>query len=144
MWRELIQSLEPAAAFFPPATAIDIAEVETALEVTLPDDLRSLLSESNGVSGMYDLPIIWSTDTLQARNREMRLTPHFREMYMSFDSLLFFTDAGNGDLFAFRILQGAWGRQDIFVWGHEDDRRARAAPSLKDYLEGWLTGKLHV
>ena len=51
MWRELIQSLEPEATFFPPATAIDIAEVETALEVALPDDLKSLLTESNGVSG---------------------------------------------------------------------------------------------
>ncbi len=144
MWRELIQSLEPEATFFPPATAIDIAEVETALEVTLPDDLKSLLAESNGVDGNYDLPIIWSTDGIQERNREMRLTPHFREMYMSFDSLLFFTDAGNGDLFAFRMLQGTNRRQDIFVWDHEDDGRTRAAPSLKDYLEWCLTGKLHV
>ena len=144
MWRELIQRFAPEATFCPAATAAQIAEVEAALEVALPDDLKSLLAESNGVVGDYGFPLIWSTNEIQERNKEMRLTPHFRTMYMLFDSLLFFAAAGNGDLFAFRMLQGGTGSQDIFAWDHEDDSRTSAAPSLRDYIIGWLTGKLHV
>jgi SMI1-KNR4 cell-wall len=144
MWRELIQGLEPEATFFPAATSTQIAGVEAALRVTLPDDLKNLLTESNGVHGAYGLGLIWSLDRIQASNQEMRAAPHFKEMYMPFDSLLFFADAGNGDQFAFRIIQGAIRRANVFAWNHEDDSRTWAAPSLEDYLEWWLSGKLHV
>jgi hypothetical protein len=144
MWRKLIQRLEPEATFFPGATPTQIAEVEAALAISLPDDLRNLLTESNGVFGAYELNLIWSVDQIQTRNREMRTAAHFREIYMPFDPLLFFADAGNGDQFAFRILQGAIRKPNIFVWNHEDDSRTWAAPSLALYIEWWLSGKLHV
>ncbi|WSL80461.1 SMI1/KNR4 family protein [Kitasatospora sp. NBC_01266] len=58
---------------------------------------------------------------------------------MPFDPLLFFADAGNGDLFA---LLPRIGRPDVFVWNHEDDSRTWVAPSLAKYLEWWLTGQI--
>ncbi|HMJ10328.1 MAG TPA: SMI1/KNR4 family protein, partial [Polyangiaceae bacterium] len=71
-----------------------------------------------------------------------RCSPEFRELYMSFEPLLFFADAGNGDQFAFAITGGVVRRPDIFVWHHENDSRAWVAPSLERYLEWWLLGTL--
>jgi hypothetical protein len=31
---------------------------------------------------------------------------------------------------------------NVYAWDHEDDARRCVAPSLKRYLEGWLTGKI--
>jgi len=61
---------------------------------------------------------------------------------MPFDCLLFFADAGNGDQFAFAILNGESRRDDIFVWNHEDDSRCWVALRLDTFYEGWLTGRI--
>jgi hypothetical protein len=63
---------------------------------------------------------------------------------MPFDHLLFFADAGDGDQFAFGILNGEIRNPDIFVWNHENDSRTWVAPSLDVYLEWWINGKLKV
>jgi hypothetical protein len=118
--------------------------LETAVGIALPDELKSLLRESNGVLGTSGLRLIWPAEEITQRNVMMRTDSTFLHSYMSFENLLFFADAGNGDQFAFRIIQGAIRRPDIFVWNHEDDSRTWAAPSLKHYLEWWLTGKLKV
>ncbi|MFE4588193.1 SMI1/KNR4 family protein [Streptomyces laurentii] len=60
---------------------------------------------------------------------------------MPFDSLLFFADAGNGDLFA---LLPRIDRPDVFVWNDEDDSRTWAAPSLATYLEWRSTGQIEL
>ncbi len=118
--------------------------LETAVGIALPDELKSLLRESNGVLGAYGLRLIWSAEEITQRNVKMRTDSNFLHSYMSFENLLFFADAGNGDQFALSIIQGVIGRPDIFVWNHEDDSRTWAAPSLKHYLDWWLTGKLKV
>jgi hypothetical protein len=61
---------------------------------------------------------------------------------MPFDSFLFFGDAGNGDQFAFTICGGIVRRPDVFAWDHENDSRSWVAPSLRSYLDWWLTGKI--
>jgi SMI1-KNR4 cell-wall len=72
----------------------------------------------------------------------MRTSAALRESYMPFENLLFFADAGNGDQFAYPIIQGASLRSDIFAWDHENDSRTWVAASLQRYIERWLTGKL--
>jgi SMI1-KNR4 cell-wall len=144
MWREFIQALDPASTFFPGASMSQLTVLETAVGIALPDELKSLLRESNGVLGAYGLRLIWSEVEITQRNVKMRTDSNFLHSYMSFENLLFFADAGNGDQFALRIIQGVIGRPDIFVWNHEDDSRTWAAPSLKHYLDWWLTGKLKV
>ena len=78
--------------------------------------------------------------------RIVRDNIHFRtsygEIYMPFDSLLFFADAGNGDQFAFPVTAEERTRSEVFAWDHEDDRRRLFAPSLRQYLSGWLSGQL--
>lgn len=144
MWREYIQALEPTATFFSGAVQSPLSSLERALGIVLPDELRSLLAESNGVLGAYGLRLLWEVEEIIQRNMEMRTAPLFLEHSMPFEHLLFFADAGNGDQFAFGIIQGAIKRPDIYVWNHEDDSRTWVAPSLKRYLEWWLSGKLNI
>ena len=144
MWRELIQKLENECEFNLPASHNDITAVENSLGVSLPSELKGLLEESNGVYGEYGLGLIWSTERIVHDNLVFRQTPVFKEMYMPFDHLLFFADAGNGDQFAFAILNGVMHRPHIFVWNHIDDGRTWVAPSLRTYLEWWSNGKIKI
>ena len=142
MWRELIRDLDPQSTFFPGATMLQLTALEKALSITLREELKSLLMESNGVRGEYELRLIWSTEKIVQRNLHMRTSAALRESYMPFENLLFFADAGNGDQFAYSIIQGASLRPDIFAWDHENDSRTWVAPSLRRYIEWWLSGKL--
>lgn len=139
MWRELIESLEADAAFTEGVTEAVISDAEASLGGALPDDLRSLLEESNGVSGRYGLGLVWPIERIVSDNVLFRTNPDFVDLYMPFDPLLFFADAGNGDQFAF-----VWKprRDEVFAWDHESDSRHWVAPSLGTYLRWWLSGQL--
>ncbi|MBW3636365.1 MAG: SMI1/KNR4 family protein [Armatimonadetes bacterium] len=114
MWKELIQSLTTECEFYPRVTPADIVKAEFLLHIPLPHELKSLLNESNGVHGEYGLGLVWPIERITQDNLEFRRTPSFKELYMPFDSLLFFADAGNGDQFAFIILDGLIRRHDIW------------------------------
>jgi hypothetical protein len=143
MWRERILTMCPAAEFGAPSSAAELAATEAAVGAALPLALRELLLECDGVHGNYGLGVIWSAARIRGDNLHFRTNADFRTLYMPFDSLLFFADAGNGDQFAFPVVGGAV-RDDVFVWNHENDSRSRAAPSLQLYVEWWLTGRLKI
>jgi hypothetical protein len=142
MWRELITSLHPDAKFNEPASPDGIQTLEHALGVALPPELRALLIESNGVQGEYSLDLIWPTDRIMQDNLRFRTSVDFKDIYMPFDPLLFFADAGNGDQFAFVILDNLVRSHNIFAWNHEDDSRTWVAPSLDRYLEWVANGTI--
>jgi SUKH superfamily protein len=155
MWRELIRDCHPALEplggsdpgpeFFPGATAEALVSVEQRLDVRLPDSLRRLLTETNGALVIFGTRLAWSTDEIVRRNLQMRTDPGYQERYMPFDHLLFFADAGvDGIQFAFGLIQGAIQRDDVYLWNPYDDGRPWVAPSLKTYIEWWLSGKLKV
>lgn len=142
MWRDFITSLTNDATFADGATQSSIAETEAALAIEFPEQLRSLLLESNGVLGEYDLGLVWSLDRIRDENLYFRNNSDFADLYMPFEHLLFFGDAGNGDQFAYPIQNGKIHRSDVFVWDHETDDRRWVAGSLKQYLQRWLDGTL--
>jgi len=142
MWKELVQSLATDYKFSPPASTIEIAMAEKQLGVELPDDLRQLLLETDGIDGEYGLGLIWPLGRIVKDNLLFRTSEDFQELYMPFDPLLFFADAGNGDQFAFPILKHSIRQPNIFIWNHENDSRLWVAPSLAKYLEWWLNGTL--
>ncbi len=143
-WREFIQSITSDFRFHSPAALDEIEKAEASLDVLFPEKLRSLLQESNGVEGSYGLGLIWEVERIKKDNLFFRQFPDYKDIYMPFDHLFFFADAGNGDQFAFGILSGKIQRSDIFVWNHEDDSREWVAPSLDMYLEWWLSGKFKI
>lgn len=144
MWRGILEKLSADLKFQPPASDSEIARITHDLGVQTPDELREILSESNGVVGEYGLGLLWDGTRICEDNLRFRNSSDFPNLYMPFDNLLFFGDAGNGDQFAFTILRGGVTRSDIFVWNHEDDSRSWIAPSLKTFYEWWLTGKITV
>jgi hypothetical protein len=120
MWKELIEALYPDHEFRSGAAHPALARAEEQLGARLPADLRSLLAESDGVFGAYGLGLVWPTDRIASDNLRFRSQPEVRDNYESFESLLFFGDAGNGDQFAFPIAQGVVRSTDVFVWNHEE------------------------
>lgn len=144
MWRELIGKLSPDCEFAEPAANAQILMAEEALGVRFPDELRGLLQETNGVDGEYGVALVWPVERIQTDNLSFRTNADFRELYMPFDSLLFFGDACNGDQFAFSINAGKIRRPDIFAWNHEDDSRTRQAPSLSTFFAWWFSGKIEL
>ena len=143
-WCEFIQTLTSEYRFFPPTNIERLSTAEDALGVALPSELKELLQQSDGINGEYSLALVWALERIQSDNLRFRTYPDFRELYMPFDPLLFFADAGNGDQFAFAIRGGQIRSTDIYVWNHEDDSRTWVAPSLDKYLEWWLSRKIEI
>lgn len=128
------------ADFREPATVEAIQTAEAQLGAPLPRELRELLSETDGVVGEYGLDLVWSADRIGKDNARFRSDPNFSDLYLPFEGLVFFSDAGNGDQFAISLR----GARDVFVWNHEDDSRMWVAPTVLDFLRRWMTGELTV
>lgn len=134
MWRELVSGLFDDARFKGPATTGELQQLEATFGLTLPGDLRSLLLESNGVAAYYSAPLVWSVAEMVEQNLLFRRKPEFRELYMPFDSLFFFGAEGNGDQFAYRILDKQIREAWVYEWDHESDNRSWFAHDLRDYF----------
>jgi hypothetical protein len=144
MWIDFFRSISPECSFNLAGSMDDINASETKLNVILPKDIKSILLESNGVEGIYGLGLIWSIERIIEDNIRIRNDKIFKEIYMSFDNLLFFADSGMGDQFAFPIVNRTVCKQDVFVWNHEDDSRNWVAPTVSKYVEWWLKGKIKI
>ena len=135
-WRSLIKGLAADAEFMAGASHDQVAKAEEAIGIPLPDELKSLLLESDGVQANLGSRVIWSCAELVKQNLELRGFEAFRELYMPFDHLLFIGDDGGGDQFAFAIhANGEIAKHDIYRWDHETDGRGWFAGSLKQYFE---------
>jgi cell wall assembly regulator SMI1 len=127
-------------SFRAPASADAIQACEAQLGHRLPDHLRQLLAETNGIEGEYGLGLLWSTQRIASDNAYLRNDADVRDSFMPFAGLVFFADAGNGDQFAVSLS----GNHDVYAWNHEDDSRAWVAPTVMRYLEEWMTGRLKI
>lgn len=150
MWKDTIKKFFTQSefgetiSFNEPVNEFSLFEAESMLCIEFPMELKTCLLESNGVQGEYGLGLIWDVDRILDTNLQFRKNIDFTELYMPFDNLLFFADAGNGDQFFFPILGTKNVRDDVFVWNHENDSRSWVAPNLKTYFEWWLSGKLTI
>jgi hypothetical protein len=154
-WKEYITTglgqLDKATSFgfnFPAAESL-LAELKTQIGLKeLPTELEELYTQTNGVYELLDGQkigeLIWTIDRVIETNKEYRSYSDFKKIYMSFDQLLFISDAGNGDLFCFVTLNGEFDRFDIFVWNHENDSRTWVAPNLTKFIEWWTNGIIKV
>lgn len=84
MWRELIEDslqkseFKPIVKFNQSAAFSEIVAVEESLGVILPDDLKNLLKETNGVSDDYGCGHVWSTERIQQDNLQFRTFEDFK------------------------------------------------------------------
>jgi hypothetical protein len=145
MWKTFTDSLNEDFRFFPPAEEHKITRAESLLNITFPTELSDFLAETNGLHCAKSYTsMVWSIEDIEQTNLEFRKNINFAKLYMPFESLLFFGDAGNGDQFAFRILSGEVSMSDVYVWDHENDSRIWIAPSLKTFIEWWSAGKIKI
>jgi hypothetical protein len=140
-WREQIATWTDDVAFAQPADRAAITACEATLGQHLPTELIDLLLESNGVEGEYGLGLVWPIEQIARDNLMIRTDPDLARLYMPFEPLLFFADAGNGDQFAFVMRDCP---PDVFAWNHETDSRIWVAPGLARYLEWWLNGRITI
>lgn len=128
------------AQFRDPATRAALQDVEASLGHSLTHELRELLIETDGIEGEYGLSLLWTAERIASDNRHFRSSAEFGDLYMPFDGLVFFADAGNGDQF----FQSLSGNNDVYVWDHEDDSRTWVASTVLGYLKAWMRGELSV
>ena len=141
-WRGFIEARCADATFHEPASASAISELELRLGTALPEELTGLLAKSDGVDGEYGLGLIWNCERIGEDNVSFRNNENFAKLYMPFEHLVFFGDAGNGDQFALAVRDGVIGRRDLYVWDHENDSRTWVAPNVRTYIDWWLSGKI--
>jgi SMI1-KNR4 cell-wall len=143
MWTDLIASLPEPASLHEGATEASLRDAGRQLGQSLPAELASPLRESNGVEGEYGLGLVWPVGRIVkkylALRGDGRLAQIYRPLFMPFEPLLFFADAGNGDMFA---VVPHTGRPDVYTWNHENDSRTWVAPGIGTYLEWWLNGRI--
>lgn len=146
MWRDLLCELDPTCELAAGATTEQITDLERTLGVELPDELHTLLEETNGAFREDGQHLIWSTDEMVEWNQQLWTHPGYRETYMPLDCLLFFSDAGvDGIKFALGLVQRKVPPiRHIYAWYPIDDGRPWVADSVRRYLEWWLTGKLKI
>ena len=135
-WPEFVKACPANCSLRPPAPPKKIKQAEASLGLEFPKELKSLLAASDGLEGEYGEELVFSLDRMVEENQTMRTEEGLKNLFMPFDHLLFIGGAGNGDLFAYRIMaDGSLGMlEDVFVWNHEDDSRKWAASGLRDLV----------
>ncbi|WEK56080.1 MAG: SMI1/KNR4 family protein [Candidatus Cohnella colombiensis] len=139
MWKEFISELECELSFNQPASIESINSAEIELNVQFPQTLKELLLESNGVLDEFECDALWPLERIIEENKSIRI-----EEQITFNNFLLFSDAGNGDLFAFSIKEGNDNNEEIYVWNHEDESREIVSTSLKDFISGWFEGTIGI
>src|SRR3712207_4904002 len=87
-WRDVVLAILPCAGLAEGASPEALAAAQERLGQAFPEDLTSLLEETDGVRGEYGLDVVWPVERIVRDNAP-------------FGALLFFGDNGGGDQFAF-------------------------------------------
>ena len=127
-YKELINSLYDDAKFNEPASSDDIEKMEQIVGLKFPDDLRSLLQETDGFSVNYSCLTIFGVNNGEIENyetvwREFTFSEEYKDLYDSFDNIFFFASDGTGGFFAYLTDGKNKCTSQIIHWEHEEDDR---------------------
>ncbi|XIG89213.1 SMI1/KNR4 family protein (plasmid) [Priestia aryabhattai] len=137
-----MQNISTGCIYGEPASIEDIEVLEKLFSIQIPKELRSLLYETNGINDSYGYSLIWSIEKITREN--LNLGERLEDVYLPFNNLLFFADARNGDMFGYSILDRSIKQNDIYLWNHRNNEQTNIAPSLNDFVEDWIRGKLSI
>jgi SMI1 / KNR4 family (SUKH-1) len=155
-WKSILSNIQTpddrSFEFYEPAQSKLFEEFKQTFKTELPDSLKSLYVQTNGVGELLKINesplligyLILKLEDLITQNLELRQNESFAELYMPFDCLLFFSNAGNGDYFGFRVLNNMIEWDEIYCWNHETDERIRVANNLFDFLTKWVKGEIKI
>lgn len=89
--------------------------------------------------------LLWTVADLVEQNLFYRTAADRRTYRRDFRELVFFATAGtDGILFAFQQTDACVCSPHVSVWHPMMDELDEIAPSLEEFLRGWLTGSLSV
>jgi hypothetical protein len=141
------------AEYFTAASVEAIARAEEALGVRFPVSHRDLLLETDGVMELLAIDggdwlesmwVLWTIDEIVQDNLRIRAATSQQIPPGHFDSLLFVAGAGvDGILFGFPVENGHC-LPRVVAWRPAGPVVQDLAPSLDEFLRGWLTGKITV
>jgi hypothetical protein len=121
-----------------------LGDAEERLELRLPEDLRSLLNETDGISGAGRGEPVWPVERIAEENLLLRSagsTPALPDG--ADDDLLFFGDIGEGKLLAYELdTGGEISESDVFVWQQGVGEAVWIASDLQSLLDDWVRGEL--
>jgi hypothetical protein len=164
-WRDFIAELYGKAPhavgftckpdFRPSASIAEIANLERQLNTLLSTDLRSLLLDTNGVMNLMKIDdgdwfeehwLLWTVaeiieQNIYLRRASMRPYDDNRPYCPRADGLLFFANDGADGIFAHPVKAQRAAEPSVLVWTPIGDELTSIAWSLKDFVEGWLTGQ---
>lgn len=148
MWTAWLRALEPAdgeVVLTEPAGDDALADAEDRLELILPEDLRSLLAETDGVSVSSGGEPVWPVERIAEENALLRsagATPALPEG--ADEDLLFFGEAGGGDLFVYELDDDGddISEPDIYLWQAAVGEARWIASDLQSLLDIWFAGTL--
>lgn len=123
---------------------LEYRKLEETFGFPLHPEMRSLLESTNGIKDQIGCDLIWPIQRMIEENCRIRCDHRLRKQYMPLDCLFFVADAGNGDMFAYAVIDNEIRCSDIFVWSHEDDSRTVVATNLRRFIKGWVTGTIKI
>ena len=136
MWREVLSTKWPEVEFSPPCSLANVESVEASLGMPLPDELRALYFETDGVySTRAYMWIVWCINDVLKRTHYMHTSPDIAFYEKSFNELLFFGDLGNGDLLAFQTDSTLQSYQSVGIWDHETGEYLESAKSMQEMID---------
>ncbi len=143
-WLRGLDSLPDAVSLAEPVDPDALGDAEQRLGLMLPEDLRSLLSETDGLGGAGRGEPVWPVERIAAENVLLRSegsTPALPDG--ADDDLLFFGDAGKGQLFAYELdAGGEISDPDVFIWQPGLGEAVWIASDLQSLLDDWVRGEL--
>ncbi len=143
-WLRGLDSDEGMIALAEPVPADALGDAEERLGLILPADLRSLLCETAGLGDAEGAEPVWPAERIAAENvllRSVGSTPALPDG--ADEDLLFFGDAGDGNLFAYEIdEEGDITESDIFLWKAQIGEATWVASDLQSMLDAWFSGTL--
>jgi cell wall assembly regulator SMI1 len=134
-WGQILRAAERGLELQPPARPTEIAAVELRLGTRLPDELRGLYEETDGI---YHKPgqwfTMWRLSDLANWNLEAwnGWESEDRRRYLGFG------DDGTGNPFCVELAGGP----TIFTWSPIEQIAWPLAQNLRAFWVGWLSGEI--
>ena len=145
MYRELIGKLIEGhnwAKLQDPCTEKEIKKAEKYVVFTFPDELKSLLKETNG-DHWFLLSAEEIIDNVR-RNREI-MAEYFEpdEFEEKVNRFVYFASTGCGDYYCYRVLQnGETDTSAIYIWEHELFETREVAKDIPDLITKYYNNEV--
>lgn len=140
VWRELIESSRSDVVLQTAATDEAVRLAERDLGLVLPAELRSFLSETDGLTDAAGCTVLaWPLDRIVVENLRHRDPSWSFAQEGPWQHRLCFADNGAGNDFFIDMTRSQPG---VLVWSYVDGHAHVMAQSLDAFWAGWLSGTL--